>query len=142
MKALLDLVIPPSEDSRLPGAGALGIAAGLADALEADPLFGAAVQSGLQAVRDAALARDPAGFAGLAPDARREVVDAQLAAHPMLMVGVVVHVYQAYYQHPLVLAGLDVPARPPFPEGYALEETDPRLLERLRTPGLKRAPKA
>jgi hypothetical protein len=51
----------------------------------------------------------------------------------MLMIGVVVHLYQAYYQHPKVLEALGEPPRPPFPEGYALEPTDPQLLEALRT---------
>lgn len=131
MEAFLDLVIPPSDDGKLPSAGSLGIAADLAGRLEADPALGPPVQAGLQAVHDAALLRDPAGFESLLPDARRQVVEAELGAHPMLMIGVVVHLYQAYYQHPRVLEGLGEPARPPFPEGYALEDTDPQLLERL-----------
>ena len=131
LEAFLDLVIPPSDDGKLPGAGSLEIAADLAGRLEADPALGPSVQAGLQAVHEAALARDPAGFARLRPEARREVVETQLAAHPMLMIGVVVHLYQAYYQHPRVLEGLGEPARPPFPEGYALEDTDPQLLVKL-----------
>lgn len=133
LNAFFDVAIPPSRDGRMPGAGSLGLNATLAGALAADPILGAAVQAGLQAVRDAALARDPAGFAALSPQARREVVDAQLAAHPMLMIGVVVHLYQAYYQHPRVLEGLGVPPRPPFPEGYDLEDTEPELLAKLQT---------
>jgi hypothetical protein len=49
----------------------------------------------------------------------------------MLMLGMGLHLYPAYYQHPRVLAGLDEPPRPPFPEGYALEETDPQLMQSL-----------
>lgn len=132
MEAFLNVVIPPSEDGKMPGAGSLSITAEVADRLDVDPVFGPPVRAGLQAVREAALVRDPAGFLSLRSDVRREVVEAQVAAHPMLMVGVMLHLYQAYYQHPQVLEGLGEPARAPFPEGYTLEETDPQLLEKLR----------
>lgn len=131
MEALLDLVIPPSDDGRMPGAGRLGIVSELADKLEADQAVGPFVQAGLQAVHDAALARDPAGFSGVPSHVRVEIVEAQLGAHPMLMTGLALHLYQAYYQHPRVLEGLGEPPRAPFPEGYDLEETDPQLLEKL-----------
>ena len=131
MQAFLDLVIPPSGDNKLPGAGSLDLAADMAVRIEADPALGPFVQAGLQAVHDAALARDPAGLSALSPQARIEVVEAQLAAHPMLMLGIGLHLYPPYYQHPRVLAALGEPPRPPFPEGYALEATDPALMQKL-----------
>lgn len=131
MEAFLDLVIPSSDDGRMPGAGRLGMVADLAARLEADQAVGPSVHAGLLAVRDAALARDPAGFAALPSHVRAEVVEAELAAHPMLMMGLALHLYQVYYQHPRVLEGLGEPPRPPFPEGYDVEETDPQLLEKL-----------
>ena len=131
MEAFLDLVIPPSDDGRMPGAGGLGIASELADKVEADHAVGRLVQAGLKAVDDAALARDPAGFSGVPLHVRVEIVDAQLGTHPMLMLGLSRHLYEAYYQHPRVLEGLGEPPRAPFPEGYDLEETDPQLLEKL-----------
>ncbi len=138
MRAFLDLVIPPSDDGKLPGAGSLGLGADLAGRIEADPALGSFVQAGLQAVYDAALARDPAGLAGLSPPARVEVLEAQLGTHPMLMIGLGLHLYLAYYQHPAVLEGLGEPPRAPFPEGYALEPTDPHLLALLRERGRAR----
>ncbi len=132
MQAFLDLVIPPSIDGRLPSAGSLDLASGVADQLEADAMLGPLVQAGLQALREAALARDPAGLPGLSPQARVEVVETQLGAHPLLMMGLARYVYPAYYQHPRVLEGLGEPPRPPFPEGYDLEATDPQLLDKLR----------
>ena len=131
MEAFLDLVIPPSDDRKLPGAGQLDLAAGLADTLEADQAVGPLVQAGLHAVYNDALARDPAGFSGMPTNVRVEIVEAQLETHPMLMIGLAAHLYQAYYQHPRVLEGLGEPPRAPFPEGYDLEETDPQLLEKL-----------
>ena len=128
MRAFLDLVIPPSDDSKLPGAGSLGLSSELADALAAN----SGVVSGLQAVHEAALERDPAGLAALAPAARLELVETQLEPHPTLMAGITHQLYLAYYQHPTVLQGLGQPPRPPFPEGYTVEETDPRLIEVLQ----------
>ena len=132
MEAFLDLVIPPGADGRMPGAGSLGLAAGLAASLEADASLGPLVQAGLRAVQEAALARDAAGFAGLSVAGRLEVVEAQARAQPMLMVAIARHLYPAYYQHPRVLESLGEPPRPPFPEGFEVEPTDPVLLAKLR----------
>lgn len=40
MKALLDLVIPPSLSGERPGAGALGLEPAVATAIQADPMLG------------------------------------------------------------------------------------------------------
>jgi hypothetical protein len=132
MEAFLNAVIPPSSDGRMPGAGVLGVAAELAGAIEGDVRLGPLVQAGLLGVYQAAIERDPHGLPALSAPARVEVIQGQLAAHPVLMMGVARHLYPAYYQHPRVLEGLGEPARPPFPEGYDVEPTDPRLLDRLR----------
>ena len=133
MQAFLDVVIPPSKDGKMPGAGSLGLATAVAAALEADPVLGPVVLAGLQAVREAALEHDPGGLAGLSPQAWVGVVEAQIQAHSWLMIGVARYLYPAYYQHPRVLEGLGEPPRPPFPEGYEVEATDPQLLEKLHT---------
>ena len=133
MDAFFDVVIPPSEDGRMPGAGSIDVTAEVAGKIEADPGLGPPVRAGLQAIREAALARDPRGFTALAAEARVEVVEGLLPTHPVLMVGVALHLYQAYYQHPRVLEALGEPPRPPFPDGYDLEPTSPQLLDRLRT---------
>jgi hypothetical protein len=91
------------------------------------------VLAGLDAIRQAALERDTAGLAGLSPEDRLGVVQDTLKVHGFLMFGVTRYVYPAYYQHPRVLEGLGEPPRPPFPEGYEVEATDPRLLEKLLT---------
>ena len=135
MQDFLDLVIPPSEDGKMPGAGSLGLASDLADGIAADKRLGPLVEAGLQAVQGAAAERDPAGFSELSPEARLEVVESQLVAHPALMNGITSHLYLAYYQHPKVLEGIGEPPRPPFPEGFQVEETDPKLLEKLRGRG-------
>ena len=133
MQIFLDLVIPPSDDGRMPGAASLDLAPGIAAALEADAVLGPVVQAGLQAIREAALNRDPGGLPALSPAARAALVRAQNEGDPWLMIGVARYLYPAYYQHPRVLEALGEPPRPPFPEGYDIEPTDPHLLEKLHS---------
>ena len=132
MKALLDLVIPPSAPGDLPGAGALGLSDAVVTAIQADPALGPLVEAGTQAVQESALSQHPEGLAGMAPQAGVKVVEAQLAAHPFLIMGILRYLYPAYYQHPQVLEGIGEPPRPPFPEGFDVEATDAELLEKLR----------
>jgi hypothetical protein len=131
MDAFLDLVIPASVDGTMPGAGSLGLSGAVAASVEADETLGRIVGSGLRAVCDAALARNPGGLSGLPPAARLEVVQEALGRHPMLMTGLARHLYPAYYQHPRVLEALGEPPRPPFPEGFEIEPTDTGLLAKL-----------
>ena len=133
--AFLNLVIPPGADGRMPGAGDLDLASTLAKALEDDAMLGPLALAGLQAVHDAALARDPGGLPALPAASGLEVVEAISGTHPMLMIGIARHLYPAYYQHPRVLEGIGEPPRPPFPEGYEVEPTDPGLLAKLRSRG-------
>ncbi len=133
MRAVLDVVLPASGAGRLPSAADLDLGGGLADTLEADAKFGPAVEAGLQAVHDAGMAIDSGGFAGLQPDVRLEVFEGQLGLNPALVIGLTLYLYPAYYQHPRVLEALGEPPRPPFPEGFEVEEIDEGLLEKLRS---------
>ena len=58
-------------------------------------------------------------------------MQAQVSANPFFMMGLLRYVYPAYYAHPQVLKGIGEAARPPFPEGFEVEPTDPALLEKL-----------
>ena len=131
MQALFDLVIPPSRDGAMPGAGNLDLTSTVAASVEADVLLGPVVAAGLRAVCDAALAIHPAGLPGLSPAVRLDVVRAVVNSHTTLMNAMARHLYPAYYQHPAVLDALGEPARPPFPEGFQVEPTDAKLLAEL-----------
>lgn len=135
MNALLNIVIPPSASGDMPGAGTLDLVAAVATAVGADPLLGSFVEAGTQAIREAALSQHPEGLAGMTPEAGAKLVESQLAAHPLLIMGLSRHLYPAYYQHPRVLAGIGEPPRPPYPEGYEIEATDPELLKKLQARG-------
>jgi hypothetical protein len=132
MDALLNISIPPDSSRNLPGAGTLGLSPAVAPALQADPLLGPMVVAGLEAVRSAALAQHPDGLSGMTPEAGSKLVGALLSAHPFLMMGLLRYVCPAYYQHPQVLKGIGAEPRPPFPKGFAVEPTDPALMEKLQ----------
>jgi hypothetical protein len=132
MKALLDLVIPPSASGDLPGAGELSLAPAVATALQTDKMIGPLVEPGAQAVREAALSEHADGLAGMTSQAATKVLEDQLAAHPVLIMGILRYLYPAYYQHPQVLAAIGEPARPPFPEGFEVDATAPALLTSLQ----------
>jgi len=133
LAALLDALVPPSADGRLPGAGELGLASGIEAQLGAMCAFTA---RGLDALDTLARERSAGGFAALAAAERAEVLNAHDAADPGFLPGLVFQVYSAYYQHPRVLSGLGLEPRPPHPKGYELEQPD---LDALLAPVRARA---
>jgi hypothetical protein len=130
--ALLNVVIPPSVETHLPGAGTLGLAPAVIAALRADQVLGPIVAAGAEALRAVALSEDPQGLSAMTPQRATELLTAQLSAHPVLILGLVRHLYPVYYQQPKVLEAIGIQPRPPFPGGYDVEPTDPELLEKLQ----------
>jgi hypothetical protein len=127
LSALLDTLIPPGGGRKpMPGAGGIGIESALAEAVVADAQGGPGIVGALESLRE----RAP-GFAGLSAAERAQLIEAQAARDPSAPRALLRHVYLAYYQHPTVLAALGEPPRPPFPEGFDLEPTDPELLAAL-----------
>ena len=136
LRAVLNLVIPA--DGHMPGAGDLDLWPAVVGPLSQDAAALAALSAGLEAVRGAALARDPGGLAAISPADALDIVQPATADHPALMPTLARAVAMAYYQQPAVLAALGEPARPPFPEGFELEPISPEwlaLLERRAQPG-------
>ena len=124
LASLLDELLPPREDARLAGAGGLG----LADAVDA-----ACLASPLRPALSAELtALGSGGFAALAKTEKRARVEVLAKQSPELFQLLLRHAYGAYYTHPSVVAALGLPARPPFPEGYAVPPTDFSLLDPVR----------
>ncbi len=123
LSALLNTLIPPR--GVMPGAGGLGIEFAVADAIAADGQPGQSVIAELARLEE----RNP-GFARLVAAERPSLVEAAL--NPAALRVVLRHVYLAYYQHPAVLAALGEPPRPPFPEGFEIEPTDPELLAAIQ----------
>ena len=127
LSAVLDTLIPPARTGKpMPGAGGIGIETAIAELVATDTQAGAAVISALEALREGS-----PGFTGLAAVERTLALESQAALDPGALRALLRHVYLAYYQHPAVLVALGEPPRPPFPEGFDLEPTDPELLAAL-----------
>ena len=132
LRALLDVLIPPDRDGRMPGAGELGLVQRVETQLAKQEGLVAIVQAGLAALDAGA----GAAFAELEPARRRAVVDRVAEAHPALVPSLVFFTYVAYYEHPQIRVALGREARPAHPGGYELEPFDPELVARVR----RRAP--
>lgn len=132
LAAVLDVIVPPSSDGQLPGAGELGLAAAVVEAARQNPLLRPAVAQGLAAIEAVARDRGLASFPAASAAARTEIVKSATGDAAQLVPALLFPIYIAYYQHPRVLEGLGREARPPFPKGYAMAPFDPALLEPVR----------
>ena len=133
VSAVLDTIIPPSEDGRMPGAGQLGLGDTVRE--ETGALWPTLVE-GMEALDQRARDSGPSGFVELDLDQRSEYLTASAESHPGLVPGLVFYVYTAYYRNPVVVEALGLEARPPYPLGYSLDAGDLELLEPVR----RRAP--
>jgi len=134
---LLDAIIPPSHDGRLPAAGSLGLLDALATRIRATPMLQPVVEYGLGALAAAAAARNPDGWPALTPAERTAVLAEFAAADQFFMPAFLFVVYAAYYEHPRVVTALGLEPRPPHPQGYAMDADDDldALLARVRARG-------
>ena len=132
---VLDDLVPPSPDGRLPGAGAAGVGAYLDGSLGALPPLKAMIAAGLDALEALARARHPGGLDALCPAERAAVLAEHAASEHAFPPILVMHAYAGYYQLPQVMTALGLPARPPHPAGYEMGEDDLSLLEPVRRRG-------
>ncbi|GBD26651.1 hypothetical protein HRbin30_01991 [bacterium HR30] len=126
LAGVLDTLIPPSDDGRFPGAGALGCARQVAENCGRVPGLLELLRSGLRELNHSSVARRGEPFHCLPPDAREQLLAEQSFVFPL-----VIQAYIAYYQHPAVLEALGLEPRPPHPLGY-----------RMSDPGKEPAPNA
>ncbi|MDX1648524.1 MAG: gluconate 2-dehydrogenase subunit 3 family protein [Myxococcota bacterium] len=132
LAAVLDRIVPPGEDGRLPGAGELGLADFVEENLRARPELRPVLEEGLARLDEEARARAGRPFAALEPPAQREALDAAAAALPAFFGPLLFQTYVGYYRHPQVLEALGLEPRPPYPLGFQVPATDFRLLEPVR----------
>jgi hypothetical protein len=132
---VLDEVIPPTADGRLPGAGVLGAGAIVQRAAVSTPGLESLLAQGLAALEDIARRSNPAGFAALARSARVEALHELEKASPMLLPTLLTLASVYYYSNEQVLTALNGNARPPHPKGYELEADDWALLDAVRSRG-------
>lgn len=132
LACVLDLLIPPSGDGRLPGAGEIGISAHIDAVARREPGLRAVVAAGVGALEDLAISRGASSFAALTSEARIAALHDLAAAQPGFVPSLIFHTYAGYYQEGRVLEGLGLDPRPPFPTGHELEPFDATLLDAVR----------
>lgn len=134
--AVLDEIIPPSPDGRLPGAGGLGLASHVEEWIGRLPDLGTAIASGLAAIETAEEAGRAGGFAALDREARLAVLRAVEASEPAFLPALTFLAYAGYYHQAPVLEALGVEPRPPHPQGFEMPPSDlDALLAPVRTRG-------
>ena len=127
LASVLDEIIPPSNDGRLPGAGELGLVSYIEQALQKTPEIRSMIAQGLSDLDNLARSRHAPGFAALSREDRVQLLNDQAFVLPLTF-----HAYTGYYQHARVVAALGLEARPPHPRGYQMEPNDLTLLDGVR----------
>ncbi|WP_439373988.1 hypothetical protein [Bradyrhizobium sp. DASA03120] len=135
LRAIAAMIIPPSEEYRVPGADDEIIQADILATLGRDTRPVVAALDHL-----ARLAGMP--LADLAPDARDGVAQQFRSAGGVAAATLVRVVLQCYYRDDRVLRSLGLELRAPFPKGHVLPDGDWSLLDpvKARAGTLRRAP--
>ena len=124
LEALLDTLVPASEDGRMPSAAELDLIGWLA--LNASDYL-----SALPGLLD----KFEAGFAELSLDERIARTDDFNKAEPDAFNMLLFQVYCCYYEDDRVLTAIGAGAGPPFPRGNEVESGDLSLLDQVNRLG-------
>ena len=126
LAAILDEIVPPSRDGRIPGAGQLGVAGFLAhaDAYAPDPR--GAVAEVLEAAGEDFAQRPRAGKVALLKDIE--------ARHAEAFATLVRLTYMGYYSRPDTRPHFGVGAQPVHPQGYPVATEPAELMSELTAP--------
>ena len=129
---VLNMIVPPSADGRMPGAAEVGVPAYLyTEAPDALPVLCQELEELDRHSRE----RFARGFAALEEFERKSLIEATRAREPSFLSRLAMETLACYYQHDRVLGGLGLEARPPYPKGYQVVQGDLSLLEPVRARG-------
>lgn len=129
---VLDMIVPPGTDGRMPGAAEVGVPAYLvAEAPDALP----ALRGELDRLERISREHFARAFAQLQKGERQALVENLRAQEPAFMSRLAMETMACYYQHDRVLQALGREARPPYPKGYQVAQGDLSLLDPVRARG-------
>ena len=133
--AALNTIVPAHGE--LPGAGDLGVADTIEQALAQAPALRRAFIDGLRAID---LAGGEGGFVALASDEQESCLRVVEAGEPAFFATLVEYAYRGYYVLPVVQRAIGLSGEPPQPRGHQLAPFDPALLaiQRRREPFWRR----
>lgn len=129
LRCFAGTAIPASAEHGVPGADDEAIAAEIVE----DAAGGAAEVAACLSALDA-LSKDSrgAGFVALDAAGRLAVAEAFRGAHRKFAAPLIALVAQCYYRDERVMASLGMEPRPPYPDGFEVEQGDWSLLDPVR----------
>ncbi len=128
LDAILDVLIPPSADGRVPGAGQAGVAGFLPQAT----LYADDPAKVIRVIL--AHIQDHGTFLDLSEKARVTVLKQAEATHPEAFATLVQLTYMGYYSRPDIRPLFGVGAHPVHPNGYVVAAENGDELAALTTP--------
>lgn len=129
LRSFAGAVIPASTEYGVPGADDEAIAADIVDSAAGSA---GEVATSLAALDALSRDRRGAGFVALDPAGRLALAEAFRGGHRELAAPLVALVAQCYYRDERVMASLGMAPRPPYPDGFDVEQGDWSLLDPVR----------
>ena len=130
LQALVGAMIPASAAHNVPGADDPEI---FADLLRSAASFLEFIAEGMRALDDSTA---NGRYLDLGSAERLTTAEQFRLAQPEAMGLLISLACQCYYRDPRVMASLDMPPRPPFPEGFEVADGDWSLLDPVRARGI------
>ena len=124
LNILLNLIIPPSHDGKMPGAADVGF---LGYVHNENKLFW--IKEGLQSIAKESHNKYGREFLALSDFEQAELIESLRRQLFQYFSRLTTEVINCYYQHDDVLEALGIEARPPFPQGYHIGKWNMTLLE-------------
>jgi hypothetical protein len=132
MAALIDAVLPASDDGRMPGGAALDLVSHVERSVRQNPMMRPVIEYGLTTVVEIVAKRNPAGIGGLPTTEWAAALREFAATDQFFLPAFLFLVYGGYYQHPRVVTALGMEPRAPHPQGYEMGKDDWSLLDPVR----------
>ena len=132
LATLVGMMIPASTKYDVPGADDDTI---LTEIISTARQNSETIVEGLKALEAEAQREHNAPFPGLTHDVRMSIVEQFQETSQRLMANITAITVQCYYRDPRVMESLGMEARPPYPEGFELEQGDWSLLDPVRDRG-------
>ena len=132
MAALIDAVLPASDDGRMPGGAALDLVSHVERSVRQNPIMRPVIEYGLTTVAEIVAKRNPAGIRGLPTTEWADALREFAATDQFFLPAFLFLVYGGYYQHPRVVTALGMEPRAPHPQGYEMGADEWSLLEPVR----------
>jgi hypothetical protein len=132
MAALIDAIVPPSDDGRMPGAGDLDLVPHVERSARGNPMLRPVVEYGLSAIAEIAGRGRASGLTGLSRADWTAALQEFTANDGFFLPAFLFLVYGGYYQHDRVVTALGLEPRAPHPKGYEMGGDDWSLLDPVR----------